>query len=571
VTRSDLFAVLPLLVLAATILAAVIAIAVRRSHGCVAGISLGGLAAMCATLPAAGGVAPRTITALLVVDSLSLHYLALVAAATAAVAAISYGYLNRMRVQHPEEFYVLLLSAALGSAVLVSSRHFASLFLGLETLSVSLYALIGYRHLARRPVEAGVKYLVLAAVSSAFLLLGGALIYTASGSLDMVSLTQRSAGAGTDGAWLTIGAVLIMTGLGFKLAVVPFHMWTPDVYEGAPAPAAAFVAAISKGAVLGLTVRVVPVLASRGGEKIFGIIAVAAVASMVVGNLLALLQPNLKRLLAYSSIAHMGYALVALLVAGAMAQEAVTFYLIAYAITIIAAFAAVAARSQGEDDCDRLEDYRGLFWRRPGVAAVLTAAVVSLAGLPPTIGFMGKYVVVAAGIGSGLWLLVLVLAATSVLSLYYYLRVVVIMAVPADHDDHAEEPAAHRLDRVALAVLMALIVGFGLAPGTVLGWLSSLTVQESVPGVERPANPLAQSNVTAWGTATTSANTGMAPRPVRREKASGVTRFREDQALAVLRNEEPMLPAASVDLVEGRTASRVCKPAKTFRMRFEGR
>jgi NADH-quinone oxidoreductase subunit N len=366
--------------------------------------------------------------------------------------------------------------------VLVCSRHFVSLFLGLETLSVSLYGLLAYSR-RRKAVEAGLKYLVLAAASSAFMLLGGALGYNATGSLDLAAIGTAAsdlvASGGASPLWLTAGAVLVLVGIGFKLAVVPFHMWTPDVYEGAPAPAAALVASLSKGAVLALAVRLALLLGLHDHPAVVSLVMVVALASMTVGNLLALLQPNLKRLLAYSSIAHMGYALVALLVAGRAGAEAVSFYLVTYLVSILAAFAVIAARSGSDgsndivesnhiDDVDQLEAYRGLLWRRPWLAATLAVAMVSLAGLPLTAGFMGKVVVVAAGAGAGLWMPLLVLVLNSVLGLYYYLRVVVVMAAPADEQSPARRTAEARLglpELTCTALLVILIVGVGLFPG----------------------------------------------------------------------------------------------------------
>ena len=237
--------------------------------------------------------------------------------------------------------------------------------------------------------------------------------------------------AGVHGPPLLAGLVMIISGLGFKLAVVPFHLWTPDVYEGAPAPVTAFIATVSKGAVFALVLRYFTRIDIHAHTALFLIITLIAVASMFAGNLLALLQTNVKRILAYSSISHLGYLLVTVLASGPTAVTAAAFYLAAYFITTLGAFGVVAVLSRPERDADRLEDYRGLVWRRPWLAGVFTAMLFSLAGIPLTAGFVGKFYVVAAGVGSALWLAVVALAINSVIGLFYYLRIVVALFTPA--------------------------------------------------------------------------------------------------------------------------------------------
>ena len=237
---------------------------------------------------------------------------------------------------------------------------------------------------------------------------------------------------------LLTGLALTLTGFGFKLGLVPFHLWTPDVYEGAPAPVTAFVATVSKGAMFALLLRYFHGPGAKG--TVFVALSVVAVASMLVGNLLALLQDNVKRILAYSSIAHMGYVLVAFLAGGALAEQAVMFYLAAYFVTTLGALGIVTAISGAERDADRLTDYSGLFWRSPATAGVMTAMMLSLAGIPLTAGFLGKFYVVAAGASATVWWLVIALVVTSVIGLYYYLRVVVIM-----YQVDASIPASRRI------------------------------------------------------------------------------------------------------------------------------
>lgn len=422
-------ALLPLLAVAAGAVLVMAAVAVHRSHALACAVTLAALAASLALLAPAAARAPVTMDSLLIVDRSALFYTGLLAAAALAVALLACGYMEGLREQR-EEFYILLLTATLGAGVIVSSRHYVSFFLGLEILSVSLYGLVAYRREEAAGIEAGLKYLVLAGVSSAFLLFGIALIYAASGSLEL-SPWRLPPGCPSCRPMALAGIGLFAVGVGFKLALVPFHLWTPDVYQGAPLPVAALLATVSKGAVLAFLARYAALLElSRRPEArlVFGVIAGV---SMFAGNLLALRQDNLKRLLACSSIAQMGYLLVPLAAGGELAGEAAAFALTAYIVASLGAFGALTALSPASGEIESLEQVRGLAWRRPGPAAVLTGALLSLAGLPLTAGFVGKVYLLAAGAGAGLWALAVVLVVNSAIGLYYYLRVIVALFTPA--------------------------------------------------------------------------------------------------------------------------------------------
>ena len=360
-----------------------------------------------------------------------------------------------------EELYLLLLLATLGCGVLVTSIHFVSFLLGLEILSVSLYAMVAYFTGHAEALEAGIKYLILASASAAFLLFGMALLYADTGTMAFSSIRHFPA-AGSNLTLLLPGIALSVTGIGFKLGVVPFHLWTPDVYQGAPAPVAAFVATTSKTAVVALLIRYLAA-APQQSPAVFFVFSTMAIASMFAGNLLALRQNNVKRVLAYSSIAHFGYILVAFLAGTSMAEGAVAFYLVAYTVTILTAFGVVTVLSNSESDAEDLEDYRGLFWRRPVLASIFTAVLLSLAGIPATMGFVGKFYILASGANVSAWPLVIVLVLTSVIGLFYYLRIVVMLfsAVP-------EHPSStQRLgwgSAIVLGGLAILLVWFGVYP-----------------------------------------------------------------------------------------------------------
>ncbi len=468
---ADLYLLLPLLVLGSTVAVQLIAIAVRRSHALTLGITLAGLILAFASLRPAERFAPGSLPPLLTVDRYAIFYMGLIIAATLAVALLSRSYFES-RAEQVEEFYVLLVLAALGSAVLAASSHFASFFLGLEILSVSLYAMSAYLRVRALSLEAGLKYLVLAASSAAFLLFGMALIYGVTGTMAFDEMGARIPAAGSpDMIVLLAGVAFLITGFGFKLGLVPFHMWTPDVYEGAPAPVTAFVATVSKGAMFAVLLRYFYRSGISTAEPVMLVLALVAAASMLAGNLLALLQSNVKRILAYSSIAHLGYLLVALLAGGQWAEEAVGFYLVAYFVTTIGAFGVVTLLSGPERDAASLEDSRGLFWRRPGTAIVFTLTLLSLAGIPLTAGFVGKFYVVAAGISAAVWTLVFLLIATSAVGLFYYLRILVVLYQEAPQGeaepvaDGARFPAA---GSGVLAILALLLLWLGLYPSPVL-------------------------------------------------------------------------------------------------------
>jgi NADH-quinone oxidoreductase subunit N len=464
-SSGDLVALAPLIVVAAASIAILLAIAFYRNHRITAVITLIGLALAFITLPVVSAKAPRQITPLLILDSYALFYLGLLFAASFVVVLLSYGYLAG-RPDNPEEFYLLVLLVTLGSAVLVASSHFVSLFLGLETLSVALYVLIAYLRTSERSIEAGIKYLILAAVSAAFLLFGMALVYADLGTMEFAQMASLS--SGNNQAMFLAGLAMIIIGVGFKLAVVPFHMWTPDVYEGAPAPVAAFVATVSKGAMFALLLRYFTELNIHSYGPLFLVFTLIAIASMFVGNLLALMQNNVKRILAYSSIAHLGYLLVAFLAGGSRGATAATFYLVAYFVTTLSAFGVITVLSGQKRDADRLDDYRGLFWRRPWLASLFTASLLSLAGIPLTAGFVGKFYVLAAGIGSALWLLVIILIANSVIGLYYYLRIVVAMFRDSPKDISAAISSLSLAGSVALAGLTLLLVWLGVYPAPLI-------------------------------------------------------------------------------------------------------
>ena len=407
------------------------------------------------------------MTLLFVIDGYAVFYMGLIFVASIAVLLLSYGYLAARR-ERPEEFYLLVLLATLGAIALVASHHFASFFLGLETLSMSLLGLIAYPRDRENPIEAGIKYLLLAGISSAFLLFGMALVYARLGTLEfprIATLLGAADEASPDLYWLT-GLALIFAGIGFKLSVVPFHMWAPDVYQGAPAPAAAFVAVVSKGAMFALLLRYFVTANADAFGPAPMMIEIAAIASILTGNLLALLQNNIKRILAYSSIAHIGYLVVAFLAGGALRIEAVTYYLVAYTVMTLGAFGVITvlSASSAAAELEELDQYRGLIWRRPWLGGAFTAMLLSLAGIPLTMGFIGKFYAIAAGVSAAMWPAVVALIVGSIIGLFYYLQVIVAICTPVPEGVAAYAGAIPRTGGAALAALTLVLIWLGVYP-----------------------------------------------------------------------------------------------------------
>jgi NADH-quinone oxidoreductase subunit N len=469
-TRTGWIDIVPLILLAATAVGVMLSIAVRRNLLVSAVMTFAGLVAAFATLPIVAAQSDRQATPLLLMDNFALFYIGLLLATGLALVLLSYRYL-RTHYGNQEEYWILLVLATLGSAVLVASVHFASFFLGLEILSISLYSLIGYNRVSEVGVEAAVKYLVLAAASTAFLLFGMALVYGQIGSMEFAQIASAR-GALDDGqhVFFIAGLGLMVVGIGYKLAVVPFHMWAPDVYQGASAPVTTLIATVSKGGMFALLLRLFTQIDFRTDDSLFWVFSVVAIASMLAGNLLALLQNNVKRILAYSSIAHFGYLLVAFVASGDLRVTAVTFYLIAYFVATVGAFGVITVLSHIDRDADHIDDFRGLFWSRPVLASIFAGMLLSLAGIPLTGGFVGKFYLVAAGAQSSLWALIIILVATSVIGLFYYIRIIVAMYLhsPEEGRPAATTGFASSTEGVVLVASSALALFLGIYPAALV-------------------------------------------------------------------------------------------------------
>ncbi len=418
---------------------------------------------------AMAGVQGWTFDGALAADGLSAAFsLVLIVAAFVSV-LVAMDYLRREGLDRAE-YYVLILFATAGALAMAAASDLIVMLIGLEVLSISLYVLSGFARSEAASREAALKYLLLGAFASAFFLYGIAMLYGATGStrLAEMGLALRLAGSVADPV-LWAGIALLVVGLGFKLALVPFHGWAPDVYQGAPTSVTAFMSVISKAAAFAALVRLLTVVLGPVLPLVSTMLAILAVVTMTVGNLMALAQEDLKRLLAYSSIAQAGYVLVAIVAGSELGASAVVFYLLGYAFTNLGAFAVVAAWGRQGEAGVPLSDLAGFGFRRPWMAAALTFCLLSLAGIPLTAGFVGKLYLFGAAVQAGWVWLAIVAVLNSVVSVFYYLHVVVVMymrepALPGG----VERPGW--LLGLALGLCVAGVLVLGLVPGPVLSW-----------------------------------------------------------------------------------------------------
>ncbi|MEH6582692.1 MAG: NADH-quinone oxidoreductase subunit N [Halioglobus sp.] len=479
-TVNDFQALLPLLVLAIGSTVLMLQIAFWRNIKLTSALTvLTFVAAALSCLPAAE-LTPRAVTPLLQADQLALLFSALFCVAGLVTTVLSVDYMAQ-RGDEPEEYFLLLVLSTLGACVLAYSVHLVSLLLGVELLSVALYALIAYPDKSVLPLEAAIKYLVLSGAASATMLFGFALLYAVTGALAFTELGQALAREQANNTILLVAATLIIAGLGFKLSLVPFHMWTPDVYEGAPSPVTGFLASVSKAAIFLALMRWFLESNLFQYDILVDVIGLLAIFSMLVGNLLALQQENVKRMLAYSSIAHMGYLLIVLAVAGnpenrPLAIEAAVYYLIAYTATTLAAFGLLALLSSNGNDREnvQLHDLSGLFWQRPLLACLMLVALLSLAGIPLTAGFIGKFYIFSAAVSGYHWLMLGALVIGSAIGIYYYLRVIFFMTRrPEEHHSLPTAPDGWQIRTLSCALIASILL-LGTVPQPLMAYLRSI-------------------------------------------------------------------------------------------------
>ena len=461
-TVSKLMALAPVLLLSLTIIVLVLHASLKRDHKSAWYISaLGLMITLWGTYYASEYA--QQVTVLIKVDQWGLLFTGLIVVSTLTTLAISRDvFLSEGN--RKEEYYLLILLSTLGAIVLCQSSHIVSLLLGMELMGIAVYAMIAFPEDDALPLEASIKYLILSACASAMLLFGFALLYAATGDLSFAGIGSKVGSAYESNSMLVVaGTAMVLSGIGFKLSLVPFHMWTPDVYEGAPTPVTNFLATVSKGAMFVALTRLVLDGQFYQFPSLMFVLTLISVGSMLVGNLLALRQENVKRLLAYSSIAHFGYLLMVIIgfssfketeeILG-LGRDALTFYLAAYILSTLAAIVVVA--NVAKEKKAHIDAFTGLFWKQPIQAATLMVAMLSFTGIPLTAGFMGKFYLITLGLDAGLWLLLSGLIIGSAIGIYYYLRLIFAMSSPLGE---LPVPAKQRLSwRDALAFILLLSV-----------------------------------------------------------------------------------------------------------------
>ncbi|HXE74373.1 MAG TPA: NADH-quinone oxidoreductase subunit N [Candidatus Xenobia bacterium] len=439
---------------------------------------LGTVAALAATVIQAGHQG-YAFGRLLVVDTFSVYLHFLLISITGLSVLASLRYLERENIDHAE-FYALLLFGAVGMGIMVSANELVMVFLGLETSSLASYVLVGFRRTDGRATEGAMKYFLLGSFATGFLLYGIALLFGAAGSTVLNDLAEKLQANSPGFTLALMGMALFFVGLGFKVAVAPFQAWTPDVYQGAPSPVTAFLSTGPKAAAFAVLLRVFWTAFEPATGIWFWLLWGTAALTMFVGNLGALVQTNVKRMLAYSSIAHAGYILVAFAAGNELGVAAALFYLIAYALMKLGAFSVVAHLSVNEDH-QSLEDYSGLHTRQPALAACLTVFLLSLIGLPLTGGFLGKFFVFQAALRAGLVWLVVLGVLNSILSVPYYLRVVKVMYMGEPRESAA--PLAPVPASLAFVLTLTALgtVYLGILPDAVQQFVTSSVLSLTLP------------------------------------------------------------------------------------------
>lgn len=374
---------------------------------------------------------------------------------------------NSMRHIYKGEFYLLALFALIGMSVMVSAAHFLTAYIGLELLSLSLYAMIALRRDSANAAEAALKYFVLGALASGLLLYGISMVYGATGSLEFASVLAGAFDGGANSWLIKLGLVFIVVAVAFKLGAVPFHMWVPDVYQGAPTSVAAFVGTVPKIAAVVFAFRILVTALGTTMQDWSPMLAILAVASLVIGNLAAIMQTNIKRMLAYSTVSHMGFILLAFM-AGALGFTAGLYYAIAYVVMGLVGFGVLMLLSNESFECEDISDLAGLNQRNSWYAFLMLLAMFSMAGIPPLMGFYAKFVVIQALLSQGyVWLAVLAVVM-SLIGAFYYLRVVKVM-----YFDDAEDTQALTPDwaaKLLLSINAFLLLVWGIMPQSVLDW-----------------------------------------------------------------------------------------------------
>lgn len=449
VTWDQIIALLPVLIIGITIIVIMLSIAYSRNqfrHAVLAvfGLILSGISAiniLCLNYN------KYSFGQLIYIDNCSAFYTTLILIATLASSISVYTWLLNYPTDRRDEFYVLLLLSSMGGLLLTMTNHLGILFLGIELISLPLFGLIGYSVFQKKSIESSIKYVILSGVSSSFLLFGIALIYAKTGCLSFIGIKEVLLNCNNfeddfsqSMLLAMVGLTMIMVGFAFKLSFVPFHLWTPDIYQGSSSIVSMYLATGSKVAIISVLIRFLLMLPDQYYKIFFVFLSGLACCSMLCGSIMAVQQHHIKRILAYSSITNSGYLLIALIslhINFNMTQEAIGIYLISYLFSNIGVFGIINIISNCcvEKKPHTLLLYQGLFWRAPVLSIIFTIILLSLAGIPMTLGFIGKFYLLLMGISSQLWLLITFMVISSIISIFYYLRIITNLYMFVKHND----------------------------------------------------------------------------------------------------------------------------------------
>lgn len=470
-TQADYLASLPILAL--TLLALIVMVlegALKKGEHIVVGVSLAGLAVTAVVTACISGIHVVGFHGMLLGGGYASIFSILFTLVCGSTILFSKSYLEKEGVNYGE-FYALLLFATIGMMMMAAALDLIIVFLGIELMSVCLYVLAGFFRKRVKSNESALKYFLLGSFATGFLLYGIALIYGAAETTNYSVILERFPQL-QNAILFWIGTALLIIGFAFKVAAVPFHMWVPDVYEGAPTPVSGFMSTGAKAAAFASLLLFLTQAVPLKLPRLLEVLAILSAASMIVGNILALAQNNLKRMLAYSSIAHAGYILSGVTASNSLGQIGVIYYLITYAFTSLGAFGVLSILEKDEDKNLTYDDYLGLWHRKPVLASLMAVFMISLTGIPPFAGFFGKYYVFAAAVSSGFTWLAIVGVLASLVSVYYYLRLVVVMFF---NDTQETAPVGIPVSSMIALIISAIaVIVFGLFPSIIIHYTNSL-------------------------------------------------------------------------------------------------
>lgn len=462
---TDLISTSPILTLTAlALLVLFLEALLKRSEDIVVAVTLVGIGACIAFSVATFGRNGTAFSGMVKLGGLANFFNIVFLIATGLAVLISRSYVRRANINFGE-YYCMLLFAAIGMMLIAASNDLMIIFLGIELMSLSLYVLVGFMRKRLKSNESALKYFIIGAFATGFLLYGIALLYGSAGSTRFEVIAEKFPQLTTD-FFFWVGAGMLLIGFSFKVAAVPFHMWVPDVYEGAPTTVAAFMSTAGKAAAFSAFVLIFFHVFEAGNAKLSSVLAILSAATMIVGNVIAISQQNLKRMLAYSSIAHAGYILAGVAAGNELALSGILYYLTAYTFMNIGSFGVLSLLEEQEDQNLTFEEYAGLGFRKPFVAALMAIFMVSLSGIPPFAGFFGKYYVFAAAVKADLTWLAIVGVLTSAISVYYYLRLVVYMYFR--ESESAVLPEVSKLSLTGLTFCAIAVFVLGILPSIVV-------------------------------------------------------------------------------------------------------